>query len=425
MSFASLAKSLLPKRFRGEPKGPGQSVSTKLAARAATPSRAVLPGDAAQAFTQAASPNLYRERIQQRRRRTRQAFLVVVIVPTFVAAAYYGLVASDRYVSEAQFVVNVDSPDTSGTGSGAVGAGSISEPGTLVLYNYIQSMEIMNKLDERIELRKRFATDKADYFSRLSPTASQEDAHDYFLNRVHVIGEPTNPILTVRVEGFTPQDAQEILNAIVQISSDRLNTLLSKRQVDTITFAESLVERARSKLLDVQARLTSYRIEHSEIDPIDAAGGIGGVVTTLTQSIADERANLQAMLSDLRPNSPKIKAATAKIAGLEAQLDKARDDLAGKSGQTYASLVSQYETLKGEEDMNQKEYAETLQFLDLARADAARQHSYVLDFVSPNLPQESTEPQRIRSVLTVFAIALLAFGIGQLVVLALREQAGL
>jgi capsular polysaccharide transport system permease protein len=360
----------------------------------------------------------------QRRRRTRQAFLIVVVCPTIVAAVYYGLVASDRYVSEAQFVVNVDS-NSSGDGKGMVGAGSISAPGTLILYNYIQSMEIMNKLDQRIGFRKRYDTDKADYFSRLKPTASQEEAYDYFLDRVQVIGEPTNPILTVRVESFTPQDAQDILNAIVQISSERLNTLLSERQMDTIAFAESLVERAKAKLLDVQGRLTAYRTEHSEIDPIHAAGGIGDVATALIQSIAEERANLQAMLADLRPNSPRIQAVTAKIRGLEDQLAKAREDLAGKSGETYASLVSQFETLKAEEELNQKEYGQTLQFLDLARADAASQHSYVLDFVSPNLPQESTEPERIRGVLTVFVIALLTFGIGQLVVMAIREQAGL
>jgi capsular polysaccharide transport system permease protein len=368
--------------------------------------------------------NLYRSRQLQRRRRTRQAFALVVLLPTLIAGVYYCFIASDRYVSETQFVVNADSPEASDPTMGMIGSGTVSAPGTIMLYNYIQSMEMMNKLEAAVGFRARFATDKADFFSRLKANASQEERYAYFLKRVKVIGEPSNPILIVRVEGFTPKDAQDILNAIVTISSDRLNTLLSKRQIDTIAFAQATVDGAKNQLLDVQGRMTTYRTEHSEIDPVKAAGGVAAMVASLAQAIADQRADLAGMLSDMRPNNPQVQAAVAKIKGLEIQLDKARKDLAGQGGKTYADLVSQFETLQAEEKLTEDEYSKALEFLTLARADATRQHAYVLDFVSPNMPEKSTEPERGRAVLTAFIVAVLLFGIGQLVIMAIREQSG-
>lgn len=376
--------------------------------------------------------NYYKSKLARRSRRTWHAFLGLVVAPTILAAFYYSFIASDRYVSEAQLVVNGDTGEAPGGDAGGsnplmnlIRPGAISVTGTIVLYNYLQSMDMMERLDKTVDMRSRFSTGHADWLSRLSPDATKEEFMDYFKRRVQVIGEPNNPVVTVRVEAFSPKDAHEILLALVSISEQRLNSLLLKRQEDTIAFAKSEVAQAERRLLDAQARITKYRTDHSEIDPVQAATGMSGIATGVLQELTAQRAALDSMLTYLKPNNPAVQKIQARIKGLEQQLKQTRTNLAGKTEGTYATLVSEFETLRSEEALAQQEYAYTLEFLTVARGDAQRQHAYVVDFVSPNLPEEATEPNRIRAIATVFVVCCLLFGIGAMAMTAIREQAGI
>jgi capsular polysaccharide transport system permease protein len=60
--------------------------------------------------------------------------------------------------------------------------------------------------------------------------------------------------------------------------------------------------------------------------------------------------------------------------------------------------------------------------LDSARDDARRQHVFVEEIVAPNLPDESTEPQRLRAVGTVFAVSMAALAVLWLVSVGVKEH---
>jgi capsular polysaccharide transport system permease protein len=410
---------------------PWNRANSSLPAPSGKASQDLAPAPTDSATIDIVQVNYYKSRLARRGRRAWRVFLVTVVGPTLLAAGYYGFIASDRYVSEARLVVNGDSDDAGGGDSNnsnplmsLIRPGTISVNGTIVLYNYIQSMDMMDRLDKAIDMRSRFSIKEADWLSRLSPDATNEEFMDYFQRRVQVIGEPNNPVLTVRVEAFSPKDAHDIMLALVSISEQRLNALLLKRQEDMIGFAKSELAKAEQRLLDAQTRITNYRTEHSEIDPIQAATAIGGITASIEQALASQRAALASMLMYLKPDNPAVQATKARIKGLEQQLNQTRTTLAGKDQTTYAALVSEFETLKSEEALAQQEYSYTLEFLTVARGDAQRQHAYVTDFVAPNMPEEATEPHRIRAVATVFIICCLAFGIGTMVMTAVREQSG-
>ncbi|WP_395022696.1 hypothetical protein [Dongia sp.] len=368
----------------------------------------------------------YRTRQQKRSRRTKQAFLLFVIAPTLAAAVYFGVFASDRYVSQVQLVVLGDSMDVGSSNPllSLIAPGSVSPSGTIMLYNYLQSQEMVENLDKTIGLRQRYATADADFFSRMRSDAAMEDFYEYYLTRVTVTVEPNSPVLTVTTEAFTPKDAQAISQGLLTISEQTLNKLLSKRQNDTIEFARTEVATAEKRLVEVQKRITTYRMQHSEIDPIQAADAVGSAVGDLTKQLMIARAKLSTMQTYLKASNSQVKLQKAEVKSLEEQLAAARKTLAGKSGSTYAALVSEFETLKSEEELAQEGYAKSLEFLAVARGDAQRQHAYVMGLVSPTLPEKSTEPRRVRMIVTVFIVSMLCFGIALLGVTAIREHGG-
>lgn len=367
----------------------------------------------------------YRSRQKQRSRRTKQAFLLFVVAPTLAAAIYYGVIASNRYVSTVQLVVLGDSMDVGASNPllSLVAPGSVSPSGTIMLYNYLQSQEMVENLDKTIGLRKRFAMADADYFSRMRSNAEMEDFYNYYLDRVTVTVEPNSPVLTVTAEAFTPKDAQAISQGLLTISEETLNKMLSKRQNDTIAFARNEVATTEKRLVEAQKKITEYRMQHSELDPVQAAESVGSVVGDLTKALMVARAKLNTMQTYLKANNPQVQMQKAEVKSIEEQLTNARNTLAGKSGTTYAALLSDYETLRSEETLAQEAYAKALEFLAVARGDAQRQHAYVMGLVNPTLPEKSTEPQRLRAVITVFICSLLLFGIGLLTATAVREHA--
>ena len=70
-----------------------------------------------------------------------------------------------------------------------------------------------------------------------------------------------------------------------------------------------------------------------------------------------------------------------------------------------------------------KQLGTALADLEPARSDALRKELYLERLAQPSLPDKAMEPRRIRSVFTVFLIGMIAWGVGSLVIAAVREHA--
>jgi capsular polysaccharide transport system permease protein len=60
--------------------------------------------------------------------------------------------------------------------------------------------------------------------------------------------------------------------------------------------------------------------------------------------------------------------------------------------------------------------------MELARAEAQKKQLYLERIVQPNLPDHNLEPHRLRSILMVFVLSLVAWGVLGLLITAIREH---
>ncbi|MEQ1517640.1 MAG: capsule biosynthesis protein, partial [Usitatibacteraceae bacterium] len=60
--------------------------------------------------------------------------------------------------------------------------------------------------------------------------------------------------------------------------------------------------------------------------------------------------------------------------------------------------------------------------LETAKSEALRKQLYLERLVQPNLPDKAEEPRRIRSVMTVLLLGLVAWGVISLLVASVREH---
>ncbi|MHA6205820.1 hypothetical protein ACXU4B_15450 [Dyella soli] len=354
--------------------------------------------------------------------------MVLIVLPTLFTAFYFFLIAADQYQAEAHFVVH--SSDTRSSGASMLqqmlqtttGGAAMAEQ--FSVGDYLMSHDAVQALEAKMDLVAMFRAPEADPLARLwheHPTDYQ--LLKYYRGMVSVYLDSSTGITTLKVRGFRPADAHRIASALLELGEKRVNDYNGRAEQDTIQVARDEVARAEKRVLAAQQQLTRFRLNTQDIDPQKSATGVLTVIAGLEKELADSRAQLASTSALLDANSPQRLAMNQRIKALEGQIRDQGARLTGNQG-GLAPRLSNYEQLSLEKEVADREYAVSLDSLKAANLEAIRQHLFVSRVVEPNLPEEAEFPRRIIIVLSVFAILLVGYGIGWLIVAGTKEHAG-
>jgi capsular polysaccharide transport system permease protein len=90
--------------------------------------------------------------------------------------------------------------------------------------------------------------------------------------------------------------------------------------------------------------------------------------------------------------------------------------------QGLATQVSAFEQLTMLRDLTEKSLSASVISLETARQEARRQQIYIEKVIEPNLADESTQPQRIRSVAMVFMVSFSLLAVGWILTVGVKEH---
>lgn len=358
-------------------------------------------------------------------RRLPLGFLIIVALPTLLAAIYYLLIASPRYVSEARFVVrsaNVAQPSAMGLALNVAGFSSGMNE-AFAVHEYMTSRDSMDQLNKRFDLRKILGakgTDPLSRYPRPWDGKSDESLYKAYLRFLNVGYDSTTGISTIRVEAFSGREAQALNLALLDSGEALVNQLNTRATENAVRDAER--DRAVAMAAAEKAReaLTAFRTSARFIDPRTEATENTQIIATLSVSIAQLRAERD-QLSSEAPASPQLAPLNRRIAGLERQIEEARARMAGNSD-SLAPKVGTYEDLMLQREIAERRVTQAEASLLTAQQEASRQKLYLERIVSPNLPDKDTQPRRLRAILTIFGSALLTYGLLWLIWAGIREH---
>jgi capsular polysaccharide transport system permease protein len=128
----------------------------------------------------------------------------------------------------------------------------------------------------------------------------------------------------------------------------------------------------------------------------------------------------------MNESAPEVSRLGIKVKALEQQIDSERYKInqGNPKENALAGIFALYEPLLIEREFAEKAYASTLASLEAARMEANRKNRYLATFVVPTLPDETTEPHRVKAILTVFFGCCLSWAIGLLGIGIIREHIG-
>jgi capsular polysaccharide transport system permease protein len=353
-------------------------------------------------------------------------FVLTVLVPTLVASIYYGLIATGVYISESRFVVrspqqkvqsSLFSDLLQGTGFAR------SQDDTYSVRDFILSRDALKELDEKVGIRKSYASRAVDIFNRF-PGLRWDDSFErfylYYGKHVDVDYDSASSITTLTVRAFTAQNAYNINRALLDMSERLVNKLNDRSREDLIRFAEADVKVATDRVREASLAMLAYRSKQAVYAPDQQAQIQLEGVAKIEEDLISTEAQL-AQLKKISPNNPQIAGLTSRAEILR----KAVMAEAGKVTSANGSLSArapEFERLAVDTTTADQQLGTAIAELQTARSDAARQQLYLERLVQPNLPDHAMEPRRIRSVFTVFLLGLISWGVVSLLLASIREH---
>lgn len=354
-------------------------------------------------------------------------FLGTFVLPTVAAALYYGLIVSDRYVSESRFLVrSVDKPASEGISAYLRDFGiARANDDAYAIQEYLYSRDAMKAVMRKVDLRAVYARADADPLTRYNPWGRDTDEafYRYFKRQLTVAKDDETGITTVSVSAYRAADAKAIMDALVALSEAQINILNVRARRDTLGQAQQTLAQAETGLTNATRALTQYRNASESVDPMKSADAAVDRGATLDQSLATLQVNLRTMLAKA-PNNPAIPAVRERIAALTRQIAQQRGVLTGGSDGLSAKLGN-YEDLKVRQDLAAKIYETAQAQMETARQEAIRQQIYIGTIVRPNLPDEAIEPRRWRYFFTVALLSCWTFLMLYLLASGSREHLNL
>jgi capsular polysaccharide transport system permease protein len=356
-------------------------------------------------------------------------FVLLVLVPTCGAIVYYGLIASDVYVSEARFLVR--SPQHQAP-SGLVGEllqgtgiSGHSQDDTYSVRDYILSRDALKELDRKLDLRKSFSSPDIDPLDRFAGLGwwnrSFEKFYLYYGKHVGVEYDPVSSISILTVRAFTAEDAHKINQSLVEMSEQLVNTLNDRSRRDLISFADNEVKIASDKAKQAALALLDYRSNQSVFEPTkQAAIQLEGVAKIQQELIGTE--TQLAQLKKLSPDNPQI-------GGLESRAVTLRDAIASEASKvtgahgSFSARAPNFERLALDVEFADKQLGVALAELESARAEAQQKQLYLETLVQPNLPDKAMEPKRFRSMFTVLILSIVGWAVASILIASIREHA--
>ncbi len=352
-------------------------------------------------------------------------YLAFVTIASIVMGGYWLLIASDRYVSEAHLVVQQtslpggQSMELSGILSGVLGNNSNSDQ--YMLSDYLYSVDMLKKLDKKLNLKQHYSDHSHDLFSRLW-NQEIEFFHQYYLKHTEVYQDAESGILYIKAQAYDPKTAQQIVSTLVEDGETFVNGLAHELANEQVKFLEGQIEKIKAQTIVTRQKLIDYQNANGVLSPQANAESMIGILAQLEAKRIELDAQRNALRSYLVPNHPNIIQLDQQIAAINSQAKTERAKLAAPTGKTLNSKVEEFQRLEFDALFAQEVYKTGLAALERGRVEAARTIKKVAILQQPTLPEYAKQPRRYYNALMFVFVFLVLAGIAHLIMSIIKEH---
>lgn len=356
------------------------------------------------------------------------SFLAMVGAPTILALVYFGMIASNQYVTEVKFALRSTERNSSHDVVGATTGLPSAVTGiadSFIVAEFITTRQLVDEIESKVGLRRILSHPSADYLSRLSPSAPVETLVDHWRSMVRSRYELSTGILSVQVRAFTPDDSLRLAQAVVESAERLANELTGRGREDLVRFSEAELKKTEARLHAARQGLVDFRRTATNSNVALAAGSRLEQLARLRTELSTLNGNQSELSPVMGPTSPQMQTLGNRIRETEQQIQtiEAEGRVGNEGGDTDPDgTVARYIALETEQSMAERDYGNAVQALRSSQALANRQQVYLATFARPAMPESSRYPSRLASIALVMGLSFLAWTVTLLIVLGIRDH---
>ena len=353
------------------------------------------------------------------------SFALMVLLPIGATGTYLYRYAADQYASYVAFTVRQEeTPSAVDILGGITTLGANGSSDTDILFEFIQSQQLVAGIDANLDLRAIYANPGEDWYFSLDQQAEIEGLVDYWQDMVQIYYDSKTRLIQLRVLAFTPDDATRVATEIFDQSSVMINGLSDAAREDATRYARDEVDKAVARLKDARQALTEFRTTNQIVDPAADLQGQMGLLSSLQQQLADALIEQDMLHEVSRAGDPRIDQARRKISVIEARIAQERMKLSTTQGgsEAFASIVGRYEAFKVDVEFAERAYFGALAAHDTAQAEARRKSRYLAAYVEPTRAQAAMFPQRELRLGLVAMFSLLGWAVLMLIAYSVKDR---
>lgn len=355
-----------------------------------------------------------------------QKTFTVATTAIVLVILYWGLIASDRYVSEAS--IEIERTDLMGGASldfGTLlsGVSGGRNKDQLLLREYLRSLDMLKKLDEKLDLRGHYSDNSYDLLSRMwGKGRRQEIFHQHYLSRTSIELDEYSGLLLVKVQAYEPKMAKAIADLLVSEGERYMNELGHAVARDQVAFLEKQVAEMGQRAIFARRELLAFQNAKGMLSPQALAETLQGTLNRLESQLTDLKARRAALLGYLSPEAPGVIEINLQIQAIEKQMEHEQERLTSPKGKTLNVAVEEYQRLEMAAKFAEDIYKTALVALEKGRVESLRTLKKVAVLQSPSLPDYPLEPRRIYNIIAFTLAALLLAGIVHLLAAIIRDH---
>ncbi|HAW2170032.1 TPA: sugar transporter [Escherichia coli] len=346
-----------------------------------------------------------------------------VVVCFAIAALYFCVIVSDRYVSRAELVVKQADqikmlPDT----LSMLGLGGSNHEDVLLIQDYLKSPDLLDKIDKDLGLKAHYQSHSIDYFSRLPGDVSREEFIKYYRQHLSLHLDELSGVLTIELQAFDPAYGQRVVGLMLKESEGFINKLGHQVALEQLAFVEKEVDRAYQRVQTEKAKVLDFQNSHHLISPESTSSARLGVVSQIEAQLAQQQAQLKQLQSYMKETAPAVVSVKARVEALTEQLAQEQARLTGVDKDAMNEVTARYMDVQTQATLATDLYKSGLISLEQARVEAYRKLKHLLVVSQPTLAEDAEYPRRLYNLLTTGVLLCLLYGLIIMGLATLREH---
>lgn len=354
----------------------------------------------------------------------RRRIIGAAVIISLLAAVYWLVIASNRYVSETHVVI-LSTNLTGGHTMDAPGLMGISgsRADQLLLRDYLLSIDMLKKLDAALNLRAHYSDWHRDPLSRMwFRNSSMEWFHRHYLSRVSVEFDDLAGVMVIKAQAYDPKTAQAIATLLVREGEQTMNTIVHRLAQDQVDFMEKQSALMNERAMRTRQAVLDFQNKKGLVSPQATAENMAGIVARLEAQRAELETRRSALQAFLVPDHPSIVQIVQQIEAVVKQIDLEQAKLASPKGKSLNRTVEEFQRLQMLAAFAEDAYKTALVAMEKGRIEATRNIKTVCVIQSPTLPEYSLEPCRFYNTLVFMLVSMLVAGVAHLLAAIVRDH---